>query len=111
MFKNYIKGTIIFFVSIFIFSFLEFESSIIKIDTFIQPLIFAATLSISLCLPQLKKIVLAVSLLLLAVMILIYLFNMIEIANWIGSLGFGMLFVILSTYLPELLKRGYIEKF
>lgn len=111
MFKNYIKGTIIFFVSIFLFSFLEFESSIIKIDTLIKPMIFAATLSISIVLPKLRKIILFLSLLLLAVMVLIYLFNMIEIANWIGSLGFGMLFIILATYLPKLLERGYIEKF
>lgn len=110
MFKV-VLGVIIFIVSLFVFSFLEFESSLGKIDSLIQPLIFAATLSIGLCLPRFKKIILLISLSFLMVMIFTYVFNQINLSNWIGSLGFGMLVITVATYLPELIKRGYIEKF
>lgn len=104
-------GVTIFIVSAFVFSFLEFESSLGKIDSLIQPLVFAATLSICLCLPRFKKIILLTALSLLIVMILTYVFDQINLSNWIGSLGFGMLVTTVAAYLPELIKRGCIEKF
>lgn len=110
MFKV-VQGIIIFTVSLFVFYFLEFESSLAKVESLIQPLFFAASLAICIIRPHFRKIILIASVILLAVMIFTYLFNQINIANWIGSLGFGMLFIILATYLPELLRRGYIEKF
>lgn len=104
-------GVIIFIVSVFVFSFLEFESTLGKIDSLIQPLVFAATLSICLSLPRFKKFILLISLSFLMVMIVTYVFSQINLSNWIGGLGFGMLVITVATYLPELIKRGYIEKF
>ena len=109
--KKFSLGIIVFIVSIFIFSMLEFESSIDKIDTLIQPLIFALTLTIAIVLPRFRKNILLLSIVLLIVMVLTYLFNMISISNWIGGLGFGMLVVTLFSYLPQLIKKGHIEKY
>lgn len=111
MIKKFYIGIIIFVVSAFIFSLLEFESSLYKIDTLIQPLIFALTLTCSITLPKFRKTILLISIGLLVIMVLTYLFNMISISNWIGGLGFGILVVTLITYLPGLIKRGYIEKY
>ena len=111
MMKKISLGIIIFVVTVFIFSLLEFESSPDKINTLIQPLIFSLTLTISIVLPRFRKHILLLSIVLLIVMVLTYLFNMISISNWIGGLGFGMLVVTFFSYLPQLIKRGYIDKY
>lgn len=110
MFKI-IQGIIIFIVSLFVFYFLEFESSLAKVESLIQPLFFAATLSICIIRPHFRKIILIASAILLAVMIFTYLFNQLNIANWVGSLGFGILIVTIASYIPELVKKGYIERY
>lgn len=111
MFKHFIKVIIIFVVSMVVFFLLEYESSLVKLNSLIQPFLFAATLSICITKPNFRKKLLLISLMFLMIMVFIYLFNNINLANWTGGLGFGMLVVIISTYIPELIKRGHIEKF
>lgn len=109
--KKFFLGIIIFVSAALIFSLLEFESSFDKFGTLIQPLIFALTLTVSIFLKHIRKVILSISIALLIIMILTYLLNMINISNWIGGLGFGILIVTLASYLPELIKKGYIEKY
>ena len=76
-----------------------------------QPFIFALTFSLCIFLSFLKKLFLIISLGLLSLMVFVYFFNLLEISNWLGSLGYGMLLMITFSYLPEFVKKGYIEKF
>lgn len=104
MHKKLIKGIVIFFTSLGLFTFLEFGSSNF-------PLLFAVTLSLSVTMPNFRKKLLLISFVLLLLMVLFYLFNNLAQANWIGAAGFGMLVLVIFTYIPELIKRGHIERY
>lgn len=43
-------------------------------------------------------------------MIILFVFNMPEVANVFGSLGFGIFLITALSYLPQLIKYGHIEK-
>lgn len=75
----------------------------------IQPLIFSLSVLIIILKPSLKKNLLFISGSMLLLMIIFYLFNQLMIANWIGSLGFGIVVITIAGYLPEIIQRGYIE--
>lgn len=111
MFKNFIKVIIIFVVFMVVFSLLEYESSLAKLNSLIQPFLFAVTLSISISLPHFRKIQLFIAFLLLLAMVFTYLVNQINVSNWLGSLGFGILILTIFSYIPELIKKGYIERY
>ena len=100
---------IIFFTLIFFV--LDFGFSFNHISQVIQPLIFATTAAICILYPYYKKPILFVSQVPLFLMIVTYLIKMLDFSNWIGSLGFGMLFITIFSYLPQIFKKGYIEKF
>ena len=87
------------------------EGEISNINQLIQPFIFALTFSIGSFIPSLRKLFLIISLSLVALMIFVYFFNLLDLSNWLGSLGYGMLLMIIFTYLPDFVKRGQIEKF
>ncbi len=109
MFKI-IKVIIIFAVSIIVFSFLEYETSLNKIPTLMQPLFFSITLSVCLLWPRFRKIFIFCALIFLTIMIFTYLLNILDIAEWIGSLGFGMLVITIISYSNDFIKKGYIER-
>ncbi len=109
MFKI-IKVIIIFVVSMTVFSFLEYETSLNKIHTLIQPLFFSITLSICLVWPSFRKIFIFCALIFLTIMIFTYLLNILDIAEWVGSLGFGMLVITLISFSGDFIKKGYIER-
>lgn len=96
--------TLLFFV-------LDFGFSFNHVSQIIQPLIFATTAAICILYPYYKKPILFISQVLLFLMVVTYLIKMLDFSNWIGSLGFGMLFITIFSYLPQIFKRGYIEKF
>lgn len=60
---------------------------------------------------RLRKIVLVISLFFIGLMIFTYLIGLLEISNMIGSWGFGIFTVVVATYLPQLIKKGFIEKY
>lgn len=57
-----------------------------------------------------RKYSLILSLSSLFLMIVFYLIGQLDTANWFGSLGFGLLVITVIFYLPELFKKGYINK-
>lgn len=95
----------------YIFTLLNLGVSINQVSQVIQPLIFAFSVVICIFSPKYKKNIIQLSLGLLLFMIFTYLFNLADISNWVGALGFGMLFIAVFSYLPQLIKKGYIEKF
>lgn len=95
----------------FLFTIINVGLDINSVNQIIQPLIFALTAAIGILYFPLRKYFLVVSLCLFSLMVMTYLINMLEVSNRIGSLGFGMLFITVASYLPEIIKKGNIEKF
>lgn len=77
----------------------------------INPFIYAAVLAICLFYSGIKEYVLITSLTLLIFMIIFYLSGSMSLAEWTGNLGFGILLITIFTYLPQLIKQGYIERY
>lgn len=107
---KYFWGVVVFPVFLTIFMLLEYGRVTILTNEIIQPLIF--TLAVELIYLRVKRLsILWFASALLVLMVIFYLFNFLLLANWLGSLGFGMLFITSVSYMPELLKHGFIEKF
>lgn len=107
--KKLLIYILIFIVSLPVFIWLETSFKINSIFDLIRPLIFSVSLVISLR-NIFRKFILAISLIFLGLMIIAYLFWQITLANWIGSLGFGILILVCITYISELLKKGSVNK-
>lgn len=103
--------TISFIFFLIIFTILDFGMEINKFIQLTQPIIFALTAVIAIFFLKLRKLILVISLSLLSLMIFTYLLSLLDISKWVGSLGFGMLFITIFSYLPQVIKKGYIEKF
>ena len=103
--------SIIFIISFLLFIYLDDGFDIQAIKQIIQPLFFAFAFTSSVLFANLRRYLLVSSCSLLAILILFYLLQMLEIADWIGRMGFGILFITIFSYLPQFIKRGYIEKF
>ena len=106
-----ILAFVLILVFTFLFTIMNVGLEINSVNQIIQPLIFALTATIDILYFPLRKYFLAASLCLLSLMVMTYLINMLEVSNWVGSLGFGMLFITVASYLPEIIKKGNIEKF
>lgn len=60
---------------------------------------------------KLRRFSLALAYGMLILMIFLYLVDQLNLSNIIGSAGFAILIITLLTYLPELIKKGCLEKF
>lgn len=100
---------LILIISFPIFMWLESGFSIKSFLDLIKPLIFSFSASISF-INFYKKFLLIFSLSLLIIMVFFYLIWKIDLSNWFGSLGFGMLIIYVVGYFPQLFKKGYVEK-
>lgn len=94
-----------------VFTVLNSGLKVNQLNQIIQPLAFALSATSCILFPNIRTNLIKGSLYILLSMVLVYLFNMLDIANWLGSLGFGVLFITIISYLPQLVKRGSIEKF
>lgn len=102
--KRIILALILIMVLTAVFTLLNYTSVI-------QPIIFALSATVNILYRTYTKLLLIVSLSLLSLMIIAYLFNQLNFSNWIGSLGFGLFIITIFSYLIELIKKGYIEKY
>lgn len=85
---------------------LDFEGS-----DFIQPVIFAIAATICIFYSPFRKYILIIATALLTLMVATYLINKFDLSNWIGSLGFGAFTIVVFSYIPQLIKKGHIEKY
>lgn len=106
-----IISPILFVIAVFIFTVLDVGMKVDQINQLVQPLFFAATFTLSVLFANFRKYLLICSGLLLILLVITYMLQMLVISDWVGRLGFGMLLIILFSYFPQLIKRGYIEKF
>lgn len=105
---KYLWSFIIFAVSLLVFEILEYGRLTLLINELIQPLIFSSSVVLIFLSHKFKQLSLWFSLILLALMVVFYLFNLLLVANWVGSLGFGVLVISIFSYLPSLIKYGHI---
>lgn len=76
-------------------------------DELVKSIIFAISLFFVLTRAY-KKLVMFVSLILLSVMVVLYLFGQIYLSNMVGSVGFGVLLIYTLSFLPELIRGGNV---
>lgn len=78
-------------------------------DELIKSIIFSITLLIIL-ITKYKKIILWISICLLILMVILYLFWQIPLSTLFGSIGLGMFLIYIFSFMPDLIKRGFVEK-
>lgn len=100
---------IILLISFPIFIWLESGFSIKSVVDLINPFIFTTSLVLSIG-NFFRRILLTCAFILLIIMVAFYLFWQIDISSWLGSLGMGILTIYVLGYLPDLVKKGYVEK-
>lgn len=75
-----------------------------------QTIGFSAAFSASLVWPVLRKYFLILSAVLLIMMSVVFVFGQTGWAEVFGSSGFGLILLLLLSYIPQFVKKGYIER-
>lgn len=105
---KYFRQALIFAVCSLVFMILEYGRITFLIDELIQPVIFAFTVTVMFLNGKSRLLILWFSGVLLVLMVVFYLFNFLSVSSWVGSLGFGILVILIFSYLPNLIKYGHI---
>ena len=100
---------IISLLSIFVFWWLESGFLIKNDDEMIKSIIFGVVFSITLF-SRYRKYLFLVSLCLLGLMVLTYMFWQIAWSDTLASLGYGILVITVFSYTIQLIKNGFVEK-
>lgn len=108
-FRGLLLDIFLFLLSTIIFLFLE-SGFPPEMDALIKPLIFSTAVVIAFR-TNLRKYLLMVALLFLIIMVFFYSFWQISLLEWFGSTGFGMLVIYVASLIPQLIKKGFVEKF
>lgn len=108
---KYLWTAFVFSISLIIFMILEYGHITLSISEIIQPLFFASIVTLIFLRSKLRRYIFWFSSTLLILMIILYIFNLLLFANWVGGLGAGIMVILITSYLPEIIKKGYIEKF
>lgn len=99
------------FFLIILFNFLEYGFKWDRAEQFIYPIILMTITLTVFYVSKLRRLFLIAAFCILLVMVLLYLTNKLDLANIVGSFGFTLLLIVISAYLPELMKNGFVEKF
>lgn len=99
------------FLLIGLFNTLEYGFEWNRIDQFVYPAVLTIITLIIFFVPRLRKLFFISAFFILSVMILIYLLGDLNLANMVGSFGLALLLIVVSSYIPQLIRKGYLEKF
>lgn len=105
---KYLISIIIFVFSLLFFLILEYGKIPNQIMDTIHPLVFSAVTTLIFLRGSVRNIILKFCLILLFLMVILYLFNAIGLSEFIGSLGFGILAILIFSQVPKLIKDGHI---
>lgn len=94
-----------------VFYILEYGFTFDNPNKFLIPLLLSVLTMIMLFRPDLKHYSLILVGICLVLMILASIFNLLNFANILGSFGFSLLIVTIFLYLPQIIKKGHVEKF
>ena len=106
--KKAIKIVVLF---IFISAFFLLFNSGLRFDlweSLFQTLVFTLLTLILIFQPWLKTVFVIFALILFILMVAFFIIDFLSVANFFGSLGFGILIISALFYLPGLLKYGHI---
>lgn len=109
--KFLIRFIILPVILIIAFNFLEYGLVWDKIYKFLYPMLLTVIFIINIEIPKLRRFFLYLAYGLLILMIFLYLVDLLNLADIIGSSGTTILIITLFTYLPQIIKVGFIEKF
>lgn len=104
---NYIFLPILLIV---IFNFLEYGLSWDRLDKFIYPIILTMISMIIFLNTKIRKLFMILSFTLLFLMAALYLLDELNLSNSVGSFGFTIFLIVVASYIPEMIRQGYVEK-
>lgn len=107
---NLLKFIILPVILFLVFNFLEYGLSWNGADKFLIPGLLTAISIISFFISKFRKLLLILSVILLTLMVLFYLIDKLTLSNRVGSFGFALFVILIISYLPILVRKGYIEK-
>lgn len=93
------------------FNFLEYGFEWNRIDQFVYPIILTLITLLIFLVSKLRKFFLISSFLILFVMIFLYLLDELNLANIVGSFGFAVLLIVVTSYMPQIVTKGFVEKY
>lgn len=110
-----IKNNLLKIITIFVISFpvLFFINTGFRVDDFIkiiQSALFSLIVIIVIILPEKRKYIFILVLFLFICMFALYIFEIIQWADVLGSTGLGFILLNIISYIPQLIKLGYIKK-
>ena len=94
-----------------VFYILEYGFNFDNSNKFFTPFLLSLLTMIMLFRPEFKRYSLILTGVCLVLMILASLFNLLNFSNVLGSFGFSLLIVTIALYLPQIIKKGHIERF
>lgn len=109
MTKKVIKSVLIFILVLPVLFFLNTGFSADPPWKILQTIGFSAMFSTSLVWHVLRKYFLILSVVLLIIMSVVFIFGQVGWAEIFGSSSFGLVLLLLISYVPQLLKKGYIK--
>lgn len=108
---RFFKRIIIVFLLIILFNFLEYGFVWNRWDQFAYPGLLVVITYLVLYLPKFRKISLITSFVFLLIMVFLYLMNELVLANVMGSFGFAILLIVTASYLPQIISKGFVDRF
>lgn len=105
---KYFLGIVIFLLSLIIFSILDYGRITFVFAELIEPFIFSVVLFLVFLNRKLLNYILWFSWILFLFMVFFYSIDFLIGAYWAGSLGTGILVILIFIYFPKLIKDGHI---
>ncbi|MDP2684902.1 MAG: hypothetical protein Q8P20_07765 [bacterium] len=105
------KLILFFTISFVVFYILEYGFAFGSWNKFLGPFLLSGFAAIMFFKPNAKRYILFLIGTCFILMILAYLFNLLDFSNMVGSFGFSLLLVTIVLYLPQIIKKGHVEKF
>jgi|GEM_PF-3313969 hypothetical protein len=106
---EFILKNLLIFLTFFIYWWLESGFLIQEGDEIIKSIIFTFSTYLAFSI-KLKKLLLWLICFALILTVIMYSFWQMPQADFFGSIGFGMMLIYIISCLPEVIKKGYIEK-
>lgn len=102
-----------FFFTLFggIFYVLEYGTTWDNPGKFLKPILLSGFTVTMLFQQKLRRYIFIFSIICLLLMAVMSVFNWSDLSNNIGSFGFSLLVVTVFLYLPQIIKKGHVEKF
>lgn len=105
-----ITAIIVLIISFLTFNILEYELLYSLGNKYILSSFFSLGLTFALFIPKLRFKLIILSFILLFLTTFLYLAGQMGLANFLASGGIGLMALVLFSYLPEIFKKGYVEK-